>query len=90
MSLIFYSGTWPEKLGGNFQPFKSLHISFVPRLCSTKMNLLLKFALAFLSVAYFVCGEIELDGDVLVLDDSNFEEAKTTYDKLLVEFYAPW
>lgn len=54
------------------------------------MNLLLKFALAFLSVAYFVCGEIELDGDVLVLDDSNFEEAKTTYDKLLVEFYAPW
>lgn len=90
MSLIFYSGTWPEKLGGKFQPFKSLHFICSKTLFDKKMNLLLKFALAFLSVAYFVCGEIELDGDVLVLDDSNFEEAKTTYDKLLVEFYAPW
>ena len=54
------------------------------------MNLLFKFALVLLSVASLVCGEFELDGDVLVLDDSNFDEAKTTYDKLLVEFYAPW
>jgi len=54
------------------------------------MNLFFKFALVLLSVAYLVCGEFELDGDVLVLDDSSFEQATTTYDKLLVEFYAPW
>ena len=31
----------------------------------------------------------EEDG-VLVLDDSNFDEAMTKYDQILVEFYAPW
>lgn len=54
------------------------------------MNLLLKLTVALLSVASLAFGAIELEGDVLVLDDTNFAEATAAHDKLLVEFYAPW
>lgn len=33
--------------------------------------------------------QIKEEDNVLVLDDSNFDEAIKTYDPLLVEFYAP-
>ncbi|TDH69123.1 hypothetical protein CCR75_005447 [Bremia lactucae] len=34
--------------------------------------------------------DIEEEDDVIVLTESNFAEAVSTYDALLVEFYAPW
>lgn len=42
---------------------------------------------AFIAVASAV---IPTEDGVLVLDDTNFEEASNTYDALLVDFYAPW
>jgi len=48
------------------------------------------FALAFAAIAAFARAEIEEEDHVLVLDDSNFDEAIAEYDPLLVEFYAPW
>ena len=35
-------------------------------------------------------GDIELDGDVLVLNTANFPAATKANEVLLVEFYAPW
>jgi hypothetical protein len=43
--------------------------------------------IAFIAVASAV---IPTEDGVLVLDDTNFEEASNTYDALLVDFYAPW
>ena len=37
-----------------------------------------------------VSADAELDEGVLVLTDENWEEEIAKYDKLLVEFYAPW
>ncbi|KAM7280509.1 hypothetical protein ACFE04_007643 [Oxalis oulophora] len=34
--------------------------------------------------------ELKIDGKVLELDDSNFDTAISTFDILLVDFYAPW
>ena len=34
--------------------------------------------------------QLRLDEGVLVLEDSNFEQAMDTYDVLMIEFYAPW
>jgi len=45
-------------------------------------------AAAFLAVS--AKAEIETDEDVLVLTEDNFEEAVSSHDLLLVEFYAPW
>lgn len=44
----------------------------------------------FAIVAIVARAAIELDGNVLVLDDSNFDDAVSQYSKILVEFYAPW
>jgi hypothetical protein len=53
------------------------------------MNLVQFFASLFFFLGT-IDASITLEGDVLVLDDSNFSEAKTTHNLLLVEFYAPW
>ena len=51
----------------------------------------MKFLLTFflLSCAT-VFGEISTEEGVLVLDDTNFAEATTANELMLVEFYAPW
>ena len=54
------------------------------------LGLLKVVVLSFLFALPLCKCAIELDGDVLVLDDSNFEEAKALHKNLLVEFYAPW
>lgn len=44
-------------------------------------------------VALLVCccvSEFTYDGDVLVLDEGNMEEAKNSFEYLMLEFYAPW
>lgn len=40
--------------------------------------------------AAFVSATIPTEEGVLVLDDSNFDEAVEANGQMLVEFYAPW
>ncbi len=44
----------------------------------------------FFIVAAIVSATIPVEDNVLVLDESNFEEALAANNQLLVEFYAPW
>lgn len=46
----------------------------------------------FVIISILVCilAELPVEDNVLVLGDSNFDEATTTHSQLLVEFYAPW
>jgi protein disulfide-isomerase A1 len=43
-----------------------------------------------LALLSFACAEITEEEDVLILDDTNIDEALEQYPELLVEFYAPW
>lgn len=54
------------------------------------MLLIAGIMFAWLLVGGFSSTKIKLDGDVLILDDLNFDEALNKHDQLLVEFYAPW
>jgi len=45
------------------------------------------FILALAMVAF---AEIPEEDDVLVLDDTNIDEALDLYPEILIEFYAPW
>jgi protein disulfide-isomerase A1 len=48
-------------------------------------------SIALLSYSHLAFAAVEADSDgVLILTDSNFDEAVATNDKILVEFYAPW
>jgi protein disulfide-isomerase A1 len=51
--------------------------------------MLVKVMLLFASLAV-ASAAISKEGGVLVLDDSNFDEAMETFPQMLVEFYAPW
>jgi len=44
----------------------------------------------FFIAAAIVSAAIPVEDNVLVLDESNFEEALAANNQLLVEFYAPW
>ncbi|XVF30022.1 hypothetical protein REPUB_Repub16aG0021500 [Reevesia pubescens] len=37
-----------------------------------------------------ITNELKVDGKVLELDESNFDSAISTFDYILVDFYAPW
>jgi hypothetical protein len=54
------------------------------------MSCFSRFTLCFLAVVAIVNAVLPTEESVLVLDDSNFEEATGTHDQMLVEFYAPW
>jgi hypothetical protein len=52
----------------------------------------MKFFSAFFTalVVALARSEIAIEDGVLVLGDSNFEEATAAHSQMLVEFYAPW
>ena len=54
------------------------------------MNVIARISLCLLGLIAIVSAVLPLEDNVLVLDDTNFEEAISTHDLLLVEFYAPW
>ena len=54
-----------------------------------KIYQLLTFVILF-SICAFVKADAEVEDNVIVLNDSNFDEEIKKYDYLLVEFYAPW
>ncbi|CAL0300660.1 unnamed protein product [Lupinus luteus] len=58
----------------------------------TKMKLLVVICVVLLIHFCFVNAEpsLSVDGKVLVLDESNFESAISSFDHILVDFYAPW
>lgn len=58
----------------------------------TKMGLLVVVGVVWL--IQFCCGDgeplLSVDGKVLVLDESNFDSVISSFDHILVDFYAPW
>ncbi|KAL4161032.1 hypothetical protein PRNP1_001589 [Phytophthora ramorum] len=76
-----------DHFGFSSQPAK--RVSSIPRMMFIKQAaraLALLFAVALVVRA----AEFEEEDDVLVLTESNFAEAVSGHDTLLVEFYAPW
>lgn len=51
---------------------------------------MIKSTIVFFLLSVFAHAEIKEENGVLVLDDSNFDDAIKANDFLLVEFYAPW
>ena len=49
-----------------------------------------RISLCLLGLVAVVFAALPLEDGVLVLDDTNWEEATSSHDLLLVEFYAPW
>ena len=54
------------------------------------MQLSLLVFLLGIFACHIVSAAFKEEDGVIVLDDSNFDEAMTKYDQILVEFYAPW
>ncbi len=50
----------------------------------------LSLLLVTLLFAHLASAEVEVEDDVLILTDSNFDEELKKHEFLLVEFYAPW
>ncbi|XP_057721907.1 protein disulfide-isomerase 5-2 [Arachis stenosperma] len=58
---------------------------------TTKMKRILVVTFTVLVWIQFCKGEkFAMDGTVLVLDESNFDSAISSFDHILVDFYAPW
>ncbi|KAL1332882.1 hypothetical protein HN51_061651 [Arachis hypogaea] len=58
---------------------------------TTKMKRILVVTFTVLLWIQFCKGEkFAVDGTVLVLDESNFDSAISSFDHILVDFYAPW
>ncbi|KAH9624007.1 hypothetical protein KSS87_007023 [Heliosperma pusillum] len=51
---------------------------------------ILCFSLLIFSLPPYISGNFTVDGTVIELNDSNFDSAISTFDYLLVDFYAPW
>ena len=50
-------------------------------------------AVVLISLSSYFCSSAQsfsVDGTVLQLDESNFDSAISTFDRILVDFYAPW
>lgn len=54
------------------------------------MQFFVKVSLCLIGLISVVTAVIPVEDNVLVLDDTNFDEASTKHDQMLVEFYAPW
>jgi len=49
------------------------------------------FVFCIVSLIHFCRAEpLSVDGKVLILDESNFDSAISSFDHILVDFYAPW
>ncbi|KAK7343810.1 hypothetical protein VNO77_12849 [Canavalia gladiata] len=58
-----------------------------------RIRLLVVYGVLFLIHCYCAQAETEtfsVDGKVLILDESNFDSAISSFDHILVDFYAPW
>ena len=74
-----------------FQPHKTVDNGSKKKVARQIEKEKMRFlALMFLIVIGVVAAAITKDGDVLVLDDTNFLEATSAHNSILVEFYAPW
>ena len=54
------------------------------------MSIFARTLLFLVGLVAVVNAALPLEDGVLVLDDTNFDEAIAAHDLLLVEFYAPW
>ncbi|CAI8584361.1 unnamed protein product [Vicia faba] len=54
------------------------------------MKIWLLFSLALLIHSSRAAEPLTVDGKVLILDESNFDSAISSFDHILVDFYAPW
>lgn len=62
----------------------------LPPLHSRIWVFLLVFCVALLIHFCSASEPLSVDGTVLVLDESNFDSAISSFDHILVDFYAPW
>ena len=54
------------------------------------MSIFARILIGLIGLVVVVNAALPVEDGVLVLDDTNFDEAIAAHDLLLVEFYAPW
>lgn len=54
------------------------------------MRIWVVFGVVVLLIQFCRAEPLTVDGKVLVLDESNFDSAISSFDHILVDFYAPW